>query len=331
MGKMKTVIGIGNALVDILVSLPDDNLLSEFKLEKGSMTLVDRSTMNAVLERIDALKLPIQKSAGGSVANTIYGLARLGTPSGYIGKIGDDEYGSFFKSYMERNNICATLFTGKEDTGKCIVLVSKDSERTFATYLGAAIELDASDLSMEPFRGYDYLQLEGYLVQNYPLVERTAALAKEANISISIDLASFNIVRANLDFLRSIVENYVDIVFANEEEAKVFTGKDDPYAALVEIAGKCKTAVVKIGKEGSWIKEGTFESRISPISARSIDTTGAGDLYASGFFYGLTSGQRLDVCGKIGSIVSGKVIEVFGSKMDDARWHEVTQMIGAIV
>jgi sugar/nucleoside kinase (ribokinase family) len=327
--KMKKVLGIGNALVDVLISLEEDELLSKFDLARGSMTLVDKAKMNAVLSHTAAIKLKKepQKSSGGSVANTIHGLAQLGAPSGYIGKIGDDEYGAFFRSYMEQNNISATLFKGAEDSGKSIVLISPDSERTFATYLGAAIELDSSDLSLEPFKGFDYFHLEGYLVQNHALVEASVKLAKEAGCKISIDLASFNIVEENLEFLQGIVTDYVDIVFANEEEARSFTGHDDPETALNAIAEKVEIAIVKIGKKGSLIKKDGEIYRAASIKANAIDTTGAGDLYASGFFYGLVSGQGMDICGKIGSITSGKVVEVLGAKMDEDRWQQVRELI----
>ncbi|HLP62291.1 MAG TPA: PfkB family carbohydrate kinase, partial [Candidatus Deferrimicrobium sp.] len=166
----------------------------------------------------------------------------------------------------------------------------------------------------------------GYLVQNYPLVEKAAKLAREAECQIAVDLASFNIVKENLDFLHAIVDQYVDIVFANEEEAKSFTGKNDPQEALVDIAEKCRIAVVKIGKEGSLIKAGCRQYNIPPITAAAVDTTGAGDLYAAGFFYGLTCGHSLDICGKIGSITSGKIVEVVGAKMDDRKWQEVIHL-----
>jgi sugar/nucleoside kinase (ribokinase family) len=326
---MKSVLGIGNALVDILISLEDDALLEKFQLQKGSMTLVDKEKMNTVLSYTAPLELKTKhrKSSGGSVANTIHGLAVLGGSVGYIGKIGPDEYGEFFRSYMSQSNICATLFSGKEESGKSIVLISSNTERTFATYLGAAIELDAHDLSPTHFLQYDYFHLEGYLVQNHALVEAAAKIAKESGSTISIDLASYNIVAANLDFLHTIVDQYVDIVFANEEEARAFTGKSDPEAALEDIAKKCAIAIVKIGKEGSLIQQKDRKYHVEAIKANAIDTTGAGDLYASGFFFGLVDGQSLDICGKIGAITSGNVVEVIGAKMDEARWQRVRRMI----
>lgn len=326
---MKKVLGIGNALVDVLIRLESDELLEKFQLSKGSMTLVDREKMNAVLSYSDSIGLDVnsRRSSGGSVANTIHGLAQLGGSAGYIGKIGDDEWGTFFRSYMEQNNICAGLFLGKEDCGKSIVLISPDSERTFATYLGAAIELNAADLTIDVFKGYDFFQLEGYLVQNHDLVEAAVKLAKQAGSRISIDLASFNIVEENLEFLQRIVTQYVDIVFANEDEARAFTGKSDPAEALEEIAKLCSIAVVKIGKDGSLIKEGDQVCKIDVIPAKAIDTTGAGDLYASGFFFGLANGQSIEVCGKIGSITSGNIVEVLGAKMDEARWQKIRSQV----
>lgn len=327
----KKVLGIGNALVDLLINIDSDTFLNDFNLPKGSMTLINREKMEAILNRIASSRMEMQRASGGSVANTIHGLSQLGGIAGYIGKTGKDDYGSFFCSYMEQNNICATLFNGTVDTGKSIIMVSPDSERTFATYLGAAVELNALDLTQSNYMGYDYFHLEGYLVQNYELVEKALELANNAGCGISIDLASYNIVRENIDFLQRIVEKYVDIVFANEEEARVFTGKNDPESALDSIASLCSIAIVKIGKEGSLIREKDKKFRIAPIKAIPKDTTGAGDLYASGFFYGLTSGQSLDICGKIGSIVSAKIIEVVGAKMGPDRWDEVKRSIGAIV
>lgn len=325
---MKKILGIGNALVDVLVRLKNDKLLSNFGLKKGSMTLVDKQKTNNILEAVTSLDK--QKSSGGSVANTIHGLAQFGAPAGYIGKIGDDEYGTFFRSYMTQNNINSSLFNGREETGKCISLISEDSERTFATYLGAAIELDKSDLSIDLFKGYDYFHLEGYLVQNHALVQEAVTLSREARNEISIDLASYNIVEENVDFLRTIVDDYIDIVFANEEEARAFTGKEDPEEALTEISKMCRIAVVKIGKQGSLIAEGNRRYQVDPITAVPIDTTGAGDLYASGFFYGLAKEYSLDICGQLASAAAGKIVEVIGAKMDENKWNEIMQLVDKI-
>ncbi|MCK4764368.1 MAG: adenosine kinase [Candidatus Aminicenantes bacterium] len=318
---MKKVLGMGNALVDILIRIEDDELLSRLGFPRGSMTLVDINKSNDILELTKNIKKT--ESTGGSAANTINGLARFGGAAGYIGKVGEDELGKFFNSDLVRNKITARLFKGKEQTGRCVSLVSKDSERTMATYLGAAIELEAADLSSDLFKGYDYFHLEGYLVQNHDLVRKAVELAKAAGNEIAVDLSSFNVVEENLDFLKPIVKDYIDIVFANEDEAEAFTGIKDPETALAEIGSKCKIAVVKIGAEGSLIKSGGDFHRVSAIKAKAIDTTGAGDMYQAGFFYGLSRGYGLDICGKIGSIAAGKTVEVMGAKMGAEKWREV--------
>lgn len=324
---MTKVLGLGNALVDIMTKLKDDSFLAEHSLPKGSMQLVDLKTSGDIIKH--TLNFEKQLQSGGSAANTIHGLSNLGIQTGYIGKVGNDELGVFFKNDMEKNNIEPKLFSSNTETGRAIALVSPDSERTFATYLGAAVELSAENLSPNLFKGYEYFHLEGYLVINNELVLKAVKLAKENGLKVSLDLASYNVVEGNLEFLHNLVSNYVDIVFANEEEARAYTGKN-PMDALDEISKECEIAIVKIGSKGSLIKRGEEFCKVDSIGIYPTDTTGAGDLYASGFFYGLIKGMSLKNCGKIGSITSGKVIEVLGSKMPEKSWIEIREMISKI-
>ncbi|MCF8304177.1 MAG: adenosine kinase [Bacteroidales bacterium] len=321
---MDKVLGIGNALVDIMTTMKNDNLLNKLSYPKGSMQLVSAEEIKKVLE--DANDLEKTMTSGGSAANTVHGLANLGVGTGYIGKIGNDEYGDFFKNDLIKNHITPTLLTGKSPSGRAVALISPDHDRTFATYLGAAIELGANDLASHQFSDYDYLHLEGYLVQNHELLERAAQLAKQNNISVSLDLASFNVVEANLTFLKTFIKTYVDIVFANEEEAKSLTGKE-PREALDDIAGMTEIAVVKIGKQGSLVKNKEEVSTIGAMPAKVVDTTGAGDLYAAGFLYGLLKGYSMKKCGEIGSIAAGKVIEVTGAKLEPSKWKAIGKLI----
>jgi len=321
---MAKVLGIGNALVDIMTQLENDDTLRKFGLPKGSMQLVDIDMSNKVNAGTDNLKK--QNASGGSAANTIHGLARLGIETGFIGKVGKDELGTFFSDDMKKSGIRPLLLLSNTATGKAIALISKDSERTFATYLGAAVELSANDLTDELYKGYDYFHIEGYLVQNHQLIESAVKLAKKHDLKVSLDLASYNVVEDNLKFLQDIVKNYVDIVFANEEEAKAFTGKQ-PEQALYDFASLCEIAVVKVGQKGSMIKHGDDVYHVNAIQTQSIDTTGAGDLYAAGFLFGLIRGFSLDKCGRIGSLTAGKTIEVIGPKMADKTWLEIGQAI----
>lgn len=325
---MKKVLGMGNALVDVLIKIDRDELLHELELPKGSMQLVDEAFVKKLLKVTEVFDHEI--ASGGSAANAIYGLASLGVPCGYIGKIGGDVFGERFLSDMQQQQVEAKLMKGVSETGRAVALISTDSERTFATFLGAAIELLADDLSPDLFAGYDYFHIEGYLVQNHDLIEKAVSLAKDAGLTISLDLASFNVVEANLDFLKNIIARYVDIVFANEEEAKSFTGLS-PEDSLEEIGKMCDIAVVKIGRRGSLIKSNNKKYAVDAVPVSSIDTTGAGDLYASGFLYGLVNGLPLDTCGKIGSLTAGNIIEVIGARMSEERWKGIRQKIAAIL
>lgn len=321
---MAKILGMGNALVDMLIQIDGDNFLEENKLPKGSMQLVDWETSNNILSK--STNFERSQASGGSAANTIHGLAKLGVETGFIGKIGKDDIGRFFKQDLLDAGVNPELAESNSKSGVAVALVSPDSERTFATYLGAAVELSADDLTQEMFQGYDYFHIEGYLVQNYALIEKAVQLAKENNLKVSLDLASFNVVEDNLEFLQRIVKDYVDIVFANEEEAKSFTGKE-PEEALHAIAEIADYSIVKIGSKGSMIKHQGQVYTAGVIKAQSIDTTGAGDLYASGFLYGLHQGVSLDEAAQMGSITAGNVIQVIGAKMDEDRWKGIYKMI----
>lgn len=326
---MASILGIGNALTDILAILPDDTLLQELALPKGSMQHVDRETGNRIWEKLKPLGADLV--AGGSAANTINGAATFGMESGFIGKVGDDDLGSLFKSNQEKDGIRSILLKGDNPTGRAMVLITPpNAERTFAVYLGAALELVPDDLHPEWFEGWDYFHIEGYLVQNHATVRRAIELAKAAGCRISIDLASYNVVEANLEFLHEIVEEYVDIVFANETEAEAFTGLP-PREALDSIARICDTAVVKIGKDGSMVRRGEELHFIKARPAAAIDATGAGDLYAAGFLYAHSIGMPLKTCGDIGSAIAAKVVEVVGTKIDQPRWNAAKKEINELI
>lgn len=323
---MKSILGIGNALTDILAVLPDDSFLQKYHLPKGSMQHVDMATGDKIWA---ALKpLGVKYVAGGSAANTIRCTSILGMQSAFIGKVGDDELGMLFESDQEQVGVKTRLLKSDKSSGRSMVFVSGgNAERTFAVYLGAALDLCPEDLDPEWFKGYDYFHIEGYLVQNQALIRRAVEIAHEAGCIISIDMASYNVVESNLAFLHDLVEKYVDIVFANETEAKAFTKLSDPRQALEEISRLCKVAIVKVGKDGSLIKSGDEVYEIPSYPADPVDATGAGDTYAAGFLYAHSLGLSLDKCGHVGSIIAAKVVEVIGTKMDIPRWKEAKSQV----
>jgi sugar/nucleoside kinase (ribokinase family) len=323
---MKRILGIGNALVDIMTIIDSDEVLERFSLPKGSMTMVDQR--KSIMVKNDTIQFEKSCTCGGSAANTVHGLAMLGVPAGFIGSIGNDDIGDFFEKDMKDAGVETILQRQLTPTGTAVALISPDSERTFATHLGAAVELYSDMLKEDDFGRYDILYFEGYLIYNKPLVEKACILAKENNMKIAMDLSSYNVVLDKLDDFREIVEKYIDIVFANEEEAKAFTGTNTE-EALKLISCMCEIAVLKVGKEGSWIKRSEETIKIEAIPAQSKDTTGAGDLYAAGFLYGMANNKPLEKCGFYGAILSGKVIEVVGAKMDYDRWNGIKRIMNS--
>lgn len=316
------ILGIGNALVDIVAPIPSDATLQQLNLPKGAMTLVDLDTHNHILELIDSSSATF--TTGGSAANTINGLSRLGTQSAFVGKIADDTTGNFFRNDQLASGIEALLLYSTElPSGKCISLVSPCKERTMATYLGAAGDLQPDEITLP---ACDMIYIEGYLLYNHSLIERIMELAAAQGIKIALDLASYNVVEDNREVIERLIKQYVDLVFANEDEARAYTGKGAE-EALEIIDSQCETVVVKIGARGSLLACNGQRARVGVIDATPCDKTGAGDLYAAGFIYGLDRGYSLKTCGDIGAILSSKVIEVMGPKMDDERWMEVDRLV----
>ena len=326
---MKRIIGIGNALTDMLVNLKDDGVLEQYNIARGSMSLVDSKLQSEISKAVAGR--PYSLSLGGSADNTIRAMAHLGSSVAFIGKVGRDTTGDFFEQALDNLGIKPVIFRGENRSGKCVSLISPDGERTMLTHLGAALEMKAEEITADIFDGYDCLYVEGYLVQDHTLIESTIRTAKECGLKIAIDLASFNVVEENIDFLRRIVKDYVDIVFANEDEARVFSGEEEPVNALQYISELCELAVVKIGMKGALIKQGEQVVHVGIMkAAKRVDTTGAGDFYAAGFMYGLTEGLDLRQCGTIGAVTAGKVIEVVGTTLSDEAWEEIDKYINQV-
>ena len=323
---MKKVIGIGNALTDMLVNLRSDEVLEKFDLPRGSMSLVNSEQQKEISKSVSGL--PYTLSLGGSADNTIRAMARLGCQVGFIGKVGRDSTGDFFESALDNLGIQPFILRGEERSGKCVSLVSPDGERTLVTHLGAAVEMKAEDLTPAIFEGYDCLYVEGYLVQDHNLIRGAIRMAKELGLKVAIDLASFNVVEENLEFLREVISEYVDIVFANEDEARVFSGEEEPVNALQYISTMCDLVIVKIGMRGALIKNCGEVSHVGIMAAaKRVDTTGAGDFYAAGFLAGMCEGLSMRQCGTIGAITAGKVIEIVGTTPTEEAWDDVARLV----
>ncbi len=319
---MKKVLGLGNALTDILLQVSEGDL-RELKLAKGSMNLIDFDTALAIQSRFASVRKTMV--AGGSASNTINGIASLQGKAAFIGKIGKDEVGEFYRNDMLKNGVKPILMPSELMSGCCTVLITPDGERTFCTYLGAAGDLTADDVCEETFTGWDIFHIEGYMVQNHALIEKAVRLAHEAGLLVSIDLASYNVINEHHGFLQDLVRKYVDIVFANEDESFAYTHLQ-PQDAVHAIAQECKIAIVKVGKKGSYVQCGEEVCHIGAITSQCLDSTGAGDLYAAGFLYGLASGFDIRRCAEIGTLSAGRVVEIVGTKLSEETWEEIRRL-----
>lgn len=315
-------------MVDILVQVPNEQTLQELNLPKGSMTYVDINKSVEINEMMTK-QYGSQRAAGDSAANTMSGLAKLGAQAGFLTKMGNDETGDFFTHEMTRTGVEMLALKSNTPTGRVIAMVTPDGERTFATCLGASIELSPDDIKPELFDGWDIFYIEGYLVANPDMLRKAIRTAKEKGLKIAIDLASYNVVEESRDFLLELVNDYVDIVFANEQESYALTGMQ-PEAALHYLAERCEIAVVKVGAKGAFVQRGNETVTIPPMQADVVDTTGAGDMWAAGFLAGLVKGEPLQKCGLMGAIVAKNIIEVVGAKMDDNRWANIHKAIALL-
>jgi sugar/nucleoside kinase (ribokinase family) len=322
------ILGIGNALVDVLIKLPDEKLLSELNIAKGSMNLIDAEMRKMIFERIK--DFTVTQTTGGSVSNTTLALRQLGEPVGFMGKAGNDIYGDFY--LKEMTDLQIELHLIKEDTfsGTAIAFITPDGERTFCTYLGAAANMQKEDLHPSIFKQYTHSYIEGYLVQNHELIETALTLAKSLQMTTIFDLASYNVVASDKEFIQSLI-NRVDILLANEEEAMALTGKPSELA-IHEIAEKVPTVIVKGGAKGSWIKQKDLFTHI-PVYKKidPVDTTAAGDYYAAGFFYGMINRANPDICAQLGTLLSYHIIQVIGTKLPDETWVEIREKAREII
>ncbi len=327
--KKYKIIGVGSPIVDSLARV-SDAFLEQVEGAKGGMELVDAATMGQLIAKVEG---DVVEAAGGSAGNTIFTLSRLGIPATFLGKIGNDAGAEFYKSrFTELGGDASRFKDGDVPNGRCLSLVTPDSERTMRTDLGAAMTLTPDEVTEADFQDCQHAHIEGYLLFNRDLMQKVLDSAKRAGCTISIDLASFEVVNATRDILPDILRNYVDIVFANEEEASAFSEtKGNDYAGMAAELGKlCDLAVVKVGKEGSFISRGGEVIAVDPIRVSDVvDTTGAGDLWAAGFLYGWLTGRDLAVCGRFGSLLGAEVVQVMGASIPDERWKAIEKEFGA--
>ena len=324
MQKKITITGIGSALVDILINESDEFLTSLGK-EKGGMTLVEDKDIQKILSASEQKPFVVP---GGAACNTIVGVANLGGDARFIGKRGSDDYGENFEQALVTSNVDPLVSTSSSPTGKVLSIITPDAQRSMFTFLGASTELDPESITSDMFKETVITMIEGYLLFNKDLMMASLNAAKTAGSLIALDLASFEVVNASKEFLDNIIKDYVDILIANEDEAKAYTGIDDERKAIEKMALNVKYAVLKVGSRGSFVSYNNKIIRIPPQTGKAPkDTTGAGDLWAAGFLFGIANGFSIEKSGQIASACGYEVCQVMGAHLDQKAWSRIKKLI----
>ena len=318
------IIGVGSPLIDSLMTVTD-SFLSTVPGEKGGMELVEFEHIDEITRNSDN---KIVHASGGSAANTIIGIAKLGMNCTFLGKLGNDSHATLYAQQFSDTGVCTQRFKycSISPTGRCLSMITPDSQRTCRTYLGAAMNLKPEEISVEDFSDCTHAHLEGYKLFNRALADRILRCAKDAGCSISLDLASFEVVRSNHDILDGILDEFIDIVFANEDEASAYSGSD-PLDGLNQLSEHCEVAAVKLGPDGAYIKRGKDTVRVRTPTVDAVDTTGAGDLWAAGFLYGYFNGFGLEASGEVGALLGSTVVQHVGAMIPDEHWPGIRQHV----
>jgi sugar/nucleoside kinase (ribokinase family) len=307
------VLGIGSALLDFTVMV-DDADLAQFGLMKGGMQLIDADRSREILSRLQGKKMEI--TPGGSSANTLAGISMLGGRGIFLGKVGNDSHGDRYIRDTELSGVKAEIGRHDSMTGHAITFITPDSERTFATHLGAALQLNRDDVREDHIRNSKIIHLEGYLFEPPGLREacmRALEIAQKNGVLVSIDLSDPGLIDRIRPIFETVTRDFANIIFVNEDEARAFTGAEQDHA-LHYLSRLCDIAVVKLGPEGSLIKSDDTIHRIPVFKTNVVNTNGAGDMYAAGVLYGIARGFSLERSGRIGSYVSSMVVSQVGAR-----------------
>lgn len=317
------VLGIGDPMIDLIYNV-DESLLNRLEIEKGGSLKIDFSSFTKLLNSLP--RPPIKVVPGGSCPNAVKGLARLGHQAAFLGKVGQDEMGGKFQNSLSDYQITSLLITCDKNTSQVASLVTPDGERTMRCCLGAANDLKAQEISDNLFKRVRHLHMDGYMFYNSGVVLKSAALAKEAGATVSIDLASFEVVNKHRETIEQLLNGLTDIVFANEDEALALTGLN-PEEAAFELQKRCPIAVILVGEKGCWVgSDGkVFHCLTTPLGV--LDSTGAGDLFSSGFLHGYLKGLPLEQCAKFGNLIGGACVQVIGAELPEEKWQEVLNMM----
>lgn len=326
MAKKYNVYGIGNALVDMEFEVTD-HFLEKHDVEKGVMTLVDEDAQSRLIDDInreEAVEKP-----GGSAANTVFAVSQFGGKAFYSCKVAKDTFGDIYLKDMEEAGIDTNFDRQDREegiTGKCLVMVTGDAERTLNTYLGITAEISPNEIDELAIRDSEYVYIEGYLVTSdngFETMKETKRIAQQNGVKTALTLSDPSLVEGFKDRFDEIIGASVDLLFCNEKEAKIYTGKDDLMEAREALKKEAKRFVITQGKNGAMVYDGDTFVDIEPYEVKAVDTNGAGDIFAGAFLYGITNGMGYAGAGKLASLAGSKIVSQFGPRL---KWHEVQEI-----
>lgn len=330
MSKKYNVYGIGNALVDLEFQI-SKAFLAEQRVEKGVMTLVDETTQFRLIEAIENHKQ--ERKSGGSAANTMIAVNQFGGKTFYSCKVANDEFGDFYLKDMKDAGIDTNLDHKEREkgvTGKCLVMITDDADRTMNTFLGITTTLSVNEVDEYAIKDSEYVYLEGYLVSSdsaFEAMKLTKKIAEENGIKTALTLSDPSVVELFKPKFRQVIGASVDLLFCNEKEALTFTRKDNILDAREELKKEAKKFVITQGNNGAVIYDGDTFIDIEPYKVKAIDTNGAGDIFAGAFLYGITHGMGYAGSGKLASLAGSRVVSQYGPRL---KWHEVQEILNKI-
>lgn len=319
------ILGFGSPILDLLVQVDDAFLAKNVAGEKGGMGMLEADAQKKLIGAFPPGK--VKKAIGGSAFNTISALTALGMRTAFLGKVGKDADGDYYrKAYAAAGgDISRFRENPAAPTATCVSLVTPDSERTMRTHLGASSTLTPDEITAADFAGISHFHAEGYMLFLPGVLEKAMRLAKENGCTISFDLASFEVVRIFRAEIETLLKQYVDIIFANEDEAREFCGAEGftPEKAAERLLGYCPVVAVKLGGKGALLRNGAEVSRTQAKTVRALDTTGAGDLWQAGFLYGWLNGAGLAKAGEMGSVLGAAIVQVLGAELPPEQWKDI--------
>lgn len=330
MNKKYDVYAIGNALVDMEYEVHDDFFVKH-KLDKGLMTLVDEERQNYLLNALGTA--PKKQQCGGSASNSVIAIAQFGGKGFYSCKVAKDPIGNFYYQDLQDNGVDSNLkYQDREEgvTGKCLVLITPDAERTMNTYLGITSSISKNEIVMDAIRSSKYMYMEGYLVAS-PTGRAAAVqarkIAEAAGVKTALTFSDVNMVKFFKEGMDEMIGEKVDLLFANETEAAAFTGIDDIMVVREELKKIANTFVITLGENGAMIFDGDTFIDIEPFAVDAVDSNGAGDMFAGAFLYAITNGHTFASAGKLASLAASRVVGQFGPRLRTETVQEIKKKI----